>query len=254
MNYRNCVTPDTAARTRVLFIHANGLVGSFSNLPNGIGILAAILELNGVNVWMKDYCVEPYRPEILDDLITTNAITLVGISFMTCQAPDAYRIGWIGNPSTAAYLEPLRGVLTSLADARVCLVGADGARASWADIEARPWSLDAEPGELARFSVGIMPQPREEWVKGKCGLKALLYMACGVPCVASPVGAALEFIRHEENGILADSPDEWREAFAHLRDPDLRGRLGRAGRATVEERYALVQAAPRMLELLESVA
>ena len=170
------------------------------------------------------------------------------------KEPDTYRIGWIGNPSTTVCLEPMGEVLGSIENAEVCLVGADAARVPWPGVEVRPWALETEVSDLQRFSVGIMPQPQSTWMKGKCALKALLYMACGIPCVASPVGAAVEIVRHEENGLLADSPTEWREALERLRDPALRRRLGEAGRATVEADYSLTKAAPRLLTLLESVS
>lgn len=165
----------------------------------------------------------------------------------------AYRIGWMGNPSTTACLAPVRNVLNSVQDAEVYLVGADAAVAGLPRVEHRLWSLKAECDELRRFSVGIMPLPDEEWMKGKCALKALLYMACGIPCVASPVGAVLEIIRNGENGFIARNDATWQEAFDVLRDPALRRQIGAAGRATVESDYALSKAAPRFLELLETV-
>lgn len=167
--------------------------------------------------------------------------------------PDTYRIGWIGNPSTTICLEPAAKALGTVKDASVCLVGADPERVQFDGADVRPWSFDGEVAELQRFSVGIMPQPRGEWMRGKCALKALQYMACGIPCVASPFGAVLEFMRHEENGLLADSGEEWSGAFERLRDPALRRRLGEAGRATVEGAYALRDAAPRLVELLKSL-
>ncbi|HOZ46274.1 MAG TPA: glycosyltransferase family 4 protein [Candidatus Hydrogenedentes bacterium] len=167
--------------------------------------------------------------------------------------PDIYRIGWIGNPSTAAYLEPLADVFRAIPDAEVCLVGADPAQWPGPRVEFRPWQLDTEMLDLARFSVGIMPQPDTPWALGKCGLKALLYMACGIPVVASPVGVAREIIEHNVNGFLASTAHEWREAFERLRDPALRARFGAAGRATVVARYSLEGAAPRLLHLLETL-
>lgn len=175
--------------------------------------------------------------------------------FVPASAPAAaYRIGWVGNPSTTACLEPVAGVLGSVDGAEVCIVGADPKANLVPNAETRPWSLDTEVEDLQRFAVGIMPLPKTEWMRGKCALKALLYMACGIPCVATPFGAALDVIRHDENGLLADSTEEWRAALERLRDPALRQRLGEAGRATVVERFSLDRAAPRMLELLESVS
>lgn len=170
------------------------------------------------------------------------------------RSPGPYRIGWIGNPSTTVCLAPAREALAQVNDAVVALVGAGPAGADWPGAEARLWALETEVAEVQRFSVGIMPQPAQEWMRGKCALKALVYMACGVPCVASPFGAVLEFLRHGENGLLADSTAEWLEAFEALRDPARRKALGEAGRATVEADYALDKAAPRLLELLEASA
>ena len=170
------------------------------------------------------------------------------------NAGDTYRIGWIGNASTTVCLEPVREALSNLKNASVSLIGADAERVRISGAEVVPWRLESEVDALQRFSVGIMPLLESEWMKGKCALKALQYMACGTPCVATPFGAALDLIRHDENGLLADGPEEWRAAFERLRDPALRKRIGQAGRKTVEERYSLRLAAPRMLFILESVA
>lgn len=168
--------------------------------------------------------------------------------------PDTFRIGWVGNPSTTICLEPAAKALEVVRDAEVCLVGADATRVPFVGAVTRPWSFETEVSELQRFSVGIMPQPSGDWMRGKCALKALQYMACGLPCVATPFGAVLEFMHNGENGLFAESCDDWTDAFARLAEPALRKRLGEAGRTTVEQGYSLKNAAPRLLELLESVA
>jgi glycosyltransferase involved in cell wall biosynthesis len=170
------------------------------------------------------------------------------------SAPGQYRIGWMGSPSTVPCLEPAAEALATLSNAEIVLVGANRDVSPRFAAQVRPWSYENEVAELRRFSVGIMPLLKNDWMRGKCALKALQYMACGVPCVATPFGAARDLIRHGENGFFADSVSEWRDALEQLRDPELRGRIGRAGRATVEQRFALRDAGPRLVELLEAVA
>ena len=85
-------------------------------------------------------------------------------------------------------------------------------------------------------------------------LKALQYMACGVPCVATPFGAVCDIIQDDVNGLLAETPGAWRMAFEQLRDPSERQRIGEAGRRTVEEKFSLRVAAPKLLAHLEAVA
>ena len=164
-----------------------------------------------------------------------------------------FRIGWIGGSSTTRSLEAVVPVLNGLQDAETDLVGADRAQLSMNGLSVREWTLDSEVQDIQGFSVGIMPLPKTEWSKGKCALKAIQYMACGVPCVATPFGAVRDIIRDEENGLFADTEEKWRDAFERLRDPELRKKLGEAGRATVRERYSLDATAPRFIELLESV-
>jgi glycosyltransferase involved in cell wall biosynthesis len=58
-------------------------------------------------------------------------------------------------------------------------------------------------------------------------------MAAGLPVVATEIGGNAELIRHGESGLLVPpgKPGPLREALAQLvRDPQLRGRLGTAGR------------------------
>ena len=169
------------------------------------------------------------------------------------NVPETYRVGWIGGPSTCENLNPIADVLAGLEGAEVRIVGADPGRVAIDGAEHRPWSIESEVGELQAFSVGLMPLPKDEWSRGKCALKAIQYMACGVPCVATPYGAVRDVIEHEKNGLFADSPAEWKNALEGLRDPGLRAKLGEAARETVEKRYSLASAAPRMHELLESV-
>lgn len=70
-------------------------------------------------------------------------------------------------------------------------------------------------------------------------MKALLYMAMGIPTVCANVGANREVVRHGENGLLASTPEDWiRHLGSLISDPSLRARIGKAGRKTVEERYS----------------
>ena len=65
-------------------------------------------------------------------------------------------------------------------------------------------------------------------------------MACGVPCVSTPVGGVPEIIIHEETGLLVnkESPEELAGAIRRLaKDAGLRHRLARASRQRAEDLF-----------------
>ncbi len=169
------------------------------------------------------------------------------------ESPAQFQVGWMGSPSTASSLHLIGDALAVLRPGELTVAGADPKQLHSIKAQVVPWRYDTEVPLIQQFSVGVMPLPRDEWSRGKCALKALQYMACGVPCIATPHGAVLDIIRHGENGWFAETEAEWRDALAAMRDPALRRRLGDAARATVDGQYSLRKAAPRLADLLEAL-
>ena len=79
-------------------------------------------------------------------------------------------------------------------------------------------------------------------------------MACGVPVVASAVGANVEVVTNE-CGLLASTRDEWLSAFRLLRDErSKRIEMGRAARERVEQHYSLRHNLPVLANVLRAAA
>ena len=122
-------------------------------------------------------------------------------------------------------------------------------------IENEPWSLQREIELFNTCDVGVYPLPNDEWTLGKCGFKAIQFMACGVPVVASPVGVNNQIIEDGVSGLLANSEAEWRDALrALLTDAELRRRIGSAGRRRIEQSYSLQANAPAVVTVFERAA
>lgn len=175
----------------------------------------------------------------------------------TKTVSDPPVIGWSGSYSTVQHLDTLRSALQRLAKEerfRLRVIGTPKYELEGVEVEAMPWRAATETADLSVMDIGIMPLPDDRWSKGKCGLKALQYMALGIPTICSPVGVNIDIIQDGENGFIAASEDEWIEKLKQLlRDTELRQRLGRAGRATVEAQYSALVQAPRVYQILESV-
>jgi glycosyltransferase involved in cell wall biosynthesis len=153
-------------------------------------------------------------------------------------------VGWIGSPTAAYCIRSLRGALTRLAGRRrftLHVVGA-GERVDVPGVTSveRAWDLAREADDYRELAVGLYPLPDNEWTRGKCGYKALLYMASGAVPVVSPVAVNAQIVEHGVRGFHATSDDEW---VAHvdrlLGDPELRAEMSVRGRAFVEERYSV---------------
>lgn len=170
---------------------------------------------------------------------------------------DVPVIGWSGSHSTVQHLDTLRETLQELARAakfRLRVIGTPHYELEGVETEATAWRSETETADLQPIDIGIMPLPDDEWSKGKCGLKALQYMALGVPTICSPVGVNSEIIQDGENGFLAGAKDEWIEKLKRLlASGELRRKLGAAGRRTVEEKYSARVQAPRVFQILSSV-
>ena len=164
-------------------------------------------------------------------------------------------IGWIGSMHTIMYLETISGVLKELAgdfSLRVLVIGTRDFSIKGVEVICRPWGFNSEVSDVNDMDIGVAPLFDDDWGRGKCGLKALQYMACGVPVVCSNAGVYKEIIQDGENGLLAQTQSEWKEKLACLlRDAGLRERIGDAGRRMVEKSYSLNVNALRLKILLE---
>lgn len=172
--------------------------------------------------------------------------------------PGKLNIGWVGLAYNLSYVQGLSGVLQKLrkeiGEFVLTVISSRSFELDGVEVIFKQWSYDNEVQEIRSFDIGIMPLANDEWAKGKCGLKVLQYMACGVPVVASPVGVNCEIINDGENGFLAATDEEWSEKLSLLaRDEAVRRRLGRKGRETVEKHYSLRIWGPRVAKLYKGL-
>ncbi len=166
-------------------------------------------------------------------------------------------IGWSGSTTTIPHLNTIRGALQKLARIEPFLfrfIGPSDWSLEGVEVQNVRWKASTEALDLSALDVGLMPLPDEPWTRGKCGMKALQYMALGIATVASPVGVNKDIIRYGDNGFLASTEDEWLQVLATLlRDKAARARVGEAGRRTVEAEFSAQVQAPRVAELFLSL-
>lgn len=168
-----------------------------------------------------------------------------------------FTIGWLGSPSTRKYLSLVKDALIeihNLGNVRIVIVGAGDFKVNDLPIDNITWNEEKEVEEISKFDVGIMPLVDGPFEKGKCGLKLIQYLSCGIPVIGSPVGVNKEIIQHGKNGFQAETNDEWvRYLRLMMLDRDLRKKLGDEGRRLVLQNYSLKQNAVRLIYLFENL-
>jgi glycosyltransferase involved in cell wall biosynthesis len=165
-------------------------------------------------------------------------------------------LGWIGATGSIHYLEKMKPVFEALGKKYeglklkiICDTFFDCDNIT---VEKKLWSEQEEVADIQSLDIGLMPLMDDPWSHGKCGLKILQCLAAGVPVVCSPAGINREIVEDGVHGFWANTKEEWIEKLEILiNDPDLRKRMGMAGRKRVIEHYSLKANAPRMLKIFQ---
>jgi glycosyltransferase involved in cell wall biosynthesis len=224
--------------------------------PSKVGRIVEAATMTTVgNAWLANYA-HRYSPNVT---LLPTTIDIAEYAFRPRPVSDRLTVGWSGSRTTSAHLRTidggLRRMLSELPVDLVVIGDPDYRLPRAPNVTVLPWRASTELQDLDRIDVGLMPLPDNDWSRGKCGLKALQYMAVGAVAVVSPVGVNPDIIEHDGNGLIADSDDEWVEAVGSLVDDHrCRQRLAAAGRTTVEDEYSGQAWAPRFLEVLENAA
>ena len=171
------------------------------------------------------------------------------------RAPGAAEvvIGWAGSPVNLKLLERLEPVLGHVASTypKVRISVFSGKRPAL-NI---PFDFVCfEPGKEASFvqglDIGLLPLTTDEYSTGKSPIKAIQYLACGVPVVGDIFGATSEIL-DASNSVSVTKPEEWYTALGSLIDrPDLRRTMGDAGREFAVRAHDATVAVDKLVNLI----
>jgi len=151
-------------------------------------------------------------------------------------------IGWTGTFSSKAFLDSLIPHLEKLYKKKpfkLTVIGNFEMRNQNLDLNVLQWNAEDEIEQLHNFDIGLYPLPENDWVSGKSGLKALQYMAIGIPAVCTAVGNVLNFIEHDKDGILIYNVEDWVENLGSLiENTEKRERIGSNARDKFVRNYS----------------
>lgn len=152
-------------------------------------------------------------------------------------------IGWTGTHSTMKYLDAILPVLSGLEseyDFNFLVIADRKPDFELKSLQFAKWNKESEIDDLLQMDIGVMPLENDKWANGKCGFKALQYMALGIPAIVSPVGVNTKIVDHNENGWICETPEEWERTLRAILEKkiDLKD-FSAAARTKIEDRYSV---------------
>ena len=166
-------------------------------------------------------------------------------------------IGWSGSLTTSRFFMGLQNVLKIIAakySIEVFIMGDPSIVIEGVPLTAVAWTEKEELINLQKIDIGVYPLPDEEWVYGKSGLKAIQYMALGIPTVATAIGANFRVIENGKSGFLVKTEQEWVDVLSKLiENVTLRKEVGMNGRQRVEELFSIKANKEKYLKVLNEV-
>ena len=221
-------------------------------------IQAAHVNIVG-NHFLQDYAKQfSESVELIPTCIDTNAYNRS--SPLSPKTDNTVCIGWSGSQTTIEHFKlaiPLLEAIKKKYGNRIYfkVIGDASYQHKELEINGVEWTKETEIKELEEFDIGIMPLPNDEWSKGKCGLKGLVYMSMEIPSVLAAVGVNKEIILDQENGLLCTTHESWVKKLSLLiENQELRQKLGEAGRKTVLKEYSILANKDHFLSLIDEKA
>ena len=140
------------------------------------------------------------------------------------------RIGWTGSPGTLSFIAPLFPVLDGLARLHrieLMLIGVNSINYSFKflSVYTREWSEAEEFQLVPSFDLGLFALDGSERSARRGAGKLFIYMASGVPFVATNLGIAQELLSLTASGYPVDSLADWSVVLEHaINSAEERGR------------------------------
>ncbi len=118
-----------------------------------------------------------------------------------------------------------------------------------------PQPVDAMPAFMASADILMLHLNRAPFREGTIPGKVFTYISCGKPVLAGLEGEGAELITQSGCGLVVDpqNPEEMAAGIMKLEDPELRQKMGEAGRktalATYDSKKVLIGLEARLIEI-----
>lgn len=169
---------------------------------------------------------------------------------------DEIIVGWAGAPVNVPLIEKLGPVLAHMLKKypflKLAIFSGQKPRLS-CPFEYHPFFSGGEPEFVKNLDIGLLPLDDDEYTRGKSPIKALQYLACGVPVVGNVIGATAEILS-DKNSIAVSSEKEWLNALEQLViNRDLAISMGHIGHKLIEKNHNLITVGENLFNILSGI-
>lgn len=219
--------------------------------------LATCLRLSTLAVPANEYLAKRLRQDAAH--VEVLPMTLPAADWSAAQPVEGpVVLGWAGAPGNHFQLRSIEAALreVKLAMPEVVIRIFSGVRPDLdVEIDFVPFDPARQIEVLHSFSIGLLPLPDTPFNHGKSPIKALQYMAAGIPCVASALSGTVEMLGQNGGGLYAADLSEWTHHLLTLaRNRDQRLQMGRTSRERFESQFTSEAAARRWAQIFRKTA
>jgi len=150
-------------------------------------------------------------------------------------------LGWTGSPATIHTIEPIIPIIDNIArdhHIKLSLVGVNKIKTTtkYVQIEYHKWTRESEPNIVGSFDIGLfrLPSTMEGLYRG--GGKLFVYLALGIPFIASNFGIGSQIMNASHVGFPVSNESEWKSVLLKaILDPITREHYSKKGRIFAEK-------------------
>lgn len=154
---------------------------------------------------------------------------------------------WVGHRDNWESLDIVHNVLKTLPSGEYSLKTISNHPS--ADI---PWELTTVFKEILTGDIAVIPTLRNEWSMSKSNNRLTMFMALGMPVIASEIPAYSNIVFNGENGFLAEKETDWAYYLQALKDKNLRLTIGKKARQDASA-YKMSKIGKQWATLLEKL-
>lgn len=161
------------------------------------------------------------------------------------------RIVWVGHPSYRPFISTFASQLENLEWLKDRIEFVTISAGEWATHQ---WALNTVFDQICSCDVAVIPLPNwgDWWVKSSNRLA--MFMACGMPTVATPINSYLAAGEDGTTCLFADSVEAFGEAISRLESPRLREQIGSRALEFARARWAPLVIGEKWIDAIETVA